>query len=62
MLHDRSSGCDHRPVSLSLVHRSVEGLFDLLTVLVHPGVSKDVEVLVLSHENRHSAVNAVAGH
>lgn len=37
---------------MSLVHRLVRGLFGLLTVLVRPDLSKDVELLVLRHENQ----------
>ncbi|MGN9787903.1 helix-turn-helix domain-containing protein [Nonomuraea sp. ZG12] len=51
-LHDQSGGCDYRGVLLSLVYRLVRGLFGLLTVLVRSGLSKDVELLVLRHENQ----------
>jgi transposase len=52
LLHDQGSGCDHRKVWLSLVYRLARGLFDLLTVLVRSDLSKDVELLVLRHENQ----------
>ncbi|WP_146104269.1 hypothetical protein [Nonomuraea solani] len=37
---------------LSLVYRLVKGLFGLLTVRVCSDLSKDVELLVLCHENQ----------
>ena len=37
---------------LSLVYRLPRCLFGLLTVLVRSGLSKDVELLVLRHENQ----------
>jgi hypothetical protein len=52
LLRDQSGGCDHREVLLSLVYRLVRGLFGLLTVLVRADLSKDVELLVLRHENQ----------
>ncbi|GAA3610472.1 hypothetical protein GCM10022419_114340 [Nonomuraea rosea] len=52
MLRHQSGGCDHRKVVLSLVYRLVRGLFALLAVLVRTDLSKDVELLVLRHENR----------
>ncbi|GAA3317353.1 hypothetical protein GCM10020219_038550 [Nonomuraea dietziae] len=48
----RSAAADHREVALSLVYRLVSGLFGLLAVLVRPDLSKDVELLVLRHENQ----------
>ncbi|WP_344835659.1 hypothetical protein [Nonomuraea dietziae] len=39
-------------MALSLVYRLVSGLFGLLAVLVRPDLSKDVELLVLRHENQ----------
>jgi hypothetical protein len=38
-------------VLLSLLYRLVRCLFGLLAVLVRSGLSKDVELLVLRHEN-----------
>ncbi|MFC6005492.1 hypothetical protein ACFPZ0_28620, partial [Streptomonospora nanhaiensis] len=52
LLHDQGSGWDHRKVLLSLVYRSVRGLFGLLTVLVRTDLSKDVELVALRHENQ----------
>jgi putative transposase len=37
---------------LSLLYRMVRCLFALLAVLVRPDLSKDVELLVLRHENQ----------
>ncbi|MEU4233257.1 hypothetical protein AB0F17_53985 [Nonomuraea sp. NPDC026600] len=48
----RAGGCDHHEVLLSLVYRLVTGLFGLLAVLVRSELSKDVELLVLRHENQ----------
>ena len=45
-------GWDHLGVLLSLVYRSVRGLFGLLAVLFRSDLSKDAELLVLSHENQ----------
>jgi hypothetical protein len=45
-------GCDHREVLLSLLYRLVRCLFGLLAVLVRSDLSKDVELLVLRHENQ----------
>lgn len=39
-------------VVLSLLHRLVRCLFGLLAVLVRSDLSKDVELLVLRHENQ----------
>jgi putative transposase len=39
-------------VVLSLLYRLVRCLFGLLAVLVRSDLSKDVELLVLRHENR----------
>ncbi|MEO3876584.1 hypothetical protein ABGB18_48190 [Nonomuraea sp. B12E4] len=52
MLRDQDGHCDHREVLLSLVYRLVRSLFGLLTVLVRSDLSKDVELLVLRHENQ----------
>jgi hypothetical protein len=52
LLHDRGGGCDHLEVLLSLAYRLVRGLFGLLTVLIRSDLSKDVELLVLRHENQ----------
>ncbi|SDM25408.1 Integrase core domain-containing protein [Nonomuraea jiangxiensis] len=52
MLRDQGRGCDHRKVLLSLIYRLVRCLFNLLTVLVRADLSKDVELLVLRHENQ----------
>ncbi|MFE0153480.1 integrase core domain-containing protein [Nonomuraea sp. NPDC059007] len=52
MLRDQGGGCDHLEVLLSLVYRLVRGLFGLLTVLIRSDLSKDVELLVLRHENQ----------
>jgi transposase InsO family protein len=52
LLRDQSGGCDHRKVLLSLVYQLVQCLFGLLTVLVQSDLSKDVELLVLRHENQ----------
>ncbi|MFC5824036.1 hypothetical protein, partial [Nonomuraea insulae] len=51
-LRDQGGGWDHREVVLSLVYRLVRGLFGLLTVLVRADLSKEVELLVLRHENQ----------
>ncbi|MFI7706053.1 hypothetical protein [Nonomuraea sp. NPDC049480] len=45
-----------------LVHRLVRCLFGLLTVLIRADLSKDVELLVLCHENQVLRRNSVAGH
>jgi hypothetical protein len=39
-------------VLLSLAYRLVRCLLGLLAVLVQPGLPKDVELLVLRHENQ----------
>ena len=43
---------EHRGVLLSLAYRLVRCLFGLLAVLVRSDLSKDVELLVLRHENQ----------
>jgi putative transposase len=43
-------------VALSLLYRLVRFLFGLLAVLVRSDLSKDVELLVLGHENLNSAI------
>ncbi|MFI6743492.1 integrase core domain-containing protein [Nonomuraea sp. NPDC050451] len=52
MLQDQSVRCDHHEVLLSLVYRLMRGLFGLLAVLVRSDLSKDIELLVLRHENQ----------
>jgi hypothetical protein len=52
LLRDQNGGGNHRRVLLSLVYRLVRCLFGLLTVLVRADLSKDVELLVLRHENQ----------
>ncbi|MGW6505253.1 hypothetical protein [Nonomuraea angiospora] len=52
MLRDQDDGCDHGKVLLSLVYRLVRGIFGLLVVLIRADLSKDVELLVLRHENQ----------
>jgi putative transposase len=52
LLRGQCRGWDHLEVLLSLVYRLVRCLFGLLTVLVRSDVSKDVELLVLRHENQ----------
>jgi transposase InsO family protein len=51
LLRVQDSDCDHRQVLLSLVYRLLRNLFGLLTILVRTDLSKDVELLVLRHEN-----------
>ncbi|MEV4177014.1 hypothetical protein [Nonomuraea sp. NPDC049709] len=52
MLRVQGSDCDHREVLLSLVYRLLRNLFGLLTILVRADLPKDVELLVLRHENQ----------
>jgi transposase InsO family protein len=52
LLRVQGSDCDHREVLLSLVYRLLRNLFGLLTILVRADLSKDVELLVLRHENQ----------
>jgi putative transposase len=52
LLRDRCRDCDHLEVLLSLVYRLTRCLFGLLAVLVRSDLSKDVELLVLRHENQ----------
>jgi hypothetical protein len=51
LLQDRGRGWHDLGVLLSLLYRLVRCLFGLLTVLVRSDLSKDVELLVLRHEN-----------
>jgi putative transposase len=51
-LRDRWRGCDHFGVLLSLLYRLVRSLLGLIGVLVGSELSKDVELLVLRHENQ----------
>jgi hypothetical protein len=52
LLRDQRRGWDYLEVLLSLVYRLVRCLFVLLAVLIRSDVSKDVELLVLRHENQ----------
>jgi putative transposase len=52
LLRDQQHGWDHLEVLLSLVYRLLRCLFGLLAVLVRSDLSKDVELLVLRHENQ----------
>jgi hypothetical protein len=52
LLHDQGGGSDHHGVLLSLIYRLVRCLFGLLTALVRSDLSKDIELLVLRHENQ----------
>jgi putative transposase len=52
LLRGQCRGWEHLEVLLSLVYRLVRCLFGLLAVLVRSDVSKDVELLVLRHENQ----------
>ncbi|MFI6920006.1 hypothetical protein ACIBIZ_08630 [Nonomuraea spiralis] len=52
MLRGLGSGFDHHEVLLSLVYRLLRGLFGLLVILIRADRSKDVELLVLRHENQ----------
>ena len=45
---------------LSIAYRLVRCLFGLLAVLVRSDLSKDVELLVLRHENRCCAASSAA--
>lgn len=45
-------GWDHLEVLLSLVYRMIRCLLGFLAVLVRSDLSKDVELLVLRHENQ----------
>jgi putative transposase len=51
LLWDQCRCWDHLEVLLSLVYRLIRCLFGLLGVLVRSDLSKDVELLVLRHEN-----------
>jgi transposase len=52
LLRDQCRGWDHLEVLLSLVYRLLRCLFGLLAVLVRSDLSKDVDLLVLRHENQ----------
>jgi putative transposase len=52
LLPDQRRGRDHLEVLLSLVYRLMRCLFGLLAMLVQSDLSKDVELLVLRHENQ----------
>jgi hypothetical protein len=52
LLQDQRRGWDRLEVLLSLVYRLLRCLFGLLAVLVRSDLSKDVELLVLRHENQ----------
>jgi putative transposase len=52
LLRDQYPGWNQLEVWLSLVYRFLRCLFGLLTVLVRSDLSKDVELLVLRHENQ----------
>ena len=49
---DLCRGWNHLEVLLSLVYPVLRCLLGLLTVLVRSDLSKDVELLVLRHENQ----------
>jgi putative transposase len=51
LLRDQCRGWDHLEVLLSLVYRLIGCLFGLSGGLVRSDLSKDVERLVLRHEN-----------
>jgi transposase len=51
LLHDQQRGWDHLEV-LSLLYRLMRCLLGLLAVLVRSDLSKDIELLVLRHENQ----------
>jgi putative transposase len=52
LLQDRGRGWHHLGVVLSLLYRLVRCLLGLLAVLVRSDLSRDVELLVLRHENQ----------
>ncbi|GGT42204.1 hypothetical protein ACFFV7_26020 [Nonomuraea spiralis] len=52
MLRDQDGGRHHGEVLSSLVHRLVRGIFGLPVILIRADLSKDVELLVLRHENQ----------
>jgi hypothetical protein len=52
LLRDQRGGCSHRGVLLSLVYLTVRCLFGLLAARIRADLSKDVELLVLRHENQ----------
>jgi putative transposase len=51
-LRDQRCGCDHLQVWLSLSYRLLRCLLGLLMVLLGSDLSKEVELLVLRHDNR----------
>jgi hypothetical protein len=52
LLRRQQRGWDHLEVLSSFVYRLLRRLFGLLAVLVRSDLSKDVELLVLRHENQ----------
>jgi transposase len=52
LLRDQLRGWHHLGVLLSLAYRLLRFLFSLLAVLVRCDLSKDIELLVLRHENQ----------
>jgi putative transposase len=52
LLRDQGRGWGHLGVLLSLAYRLLRFLFGLLAVLVRSDLSKDIELLVLRHENQ----------
>jgi hypothetical protein len=52
LLRVQGGDCDHRQLLLSLIYRLLRNLFGLLTILVRADLSKDVELLVLHHDNQ----------
>ena len=52
LLRDQGRGWHHLGVLLSLAYRLLRFLFSLLAVLVRSDLSKDIELLVLRHENQ----------
>ena len=52
MLRDQGRGWHHLGVLLSPAYRLLRFLFSLLAVLVRSDLSKDIELLVLRHENQ----------
>jgi putative transposase len=51
-LRDHDRGWQHPGVLLSILCRLIRALFGLLTVIVRSDLSKEVELLVLRHENQ----------
>jgi putative transposase len=52
LLRDQCRGWNYLEVLLSLVYRLMRCLIGLLVVLVRSDLSKDIELLVLRHENK----------